>query len=84
MTSGLVYPDDCTEPGKAVDKVFAEACDRLDTERPMTTRELADRLARCPLAFEPGTRMEIWNLRRCSGGCDRSDLREKTVGIYAG
>ena len=55
MTSGLVYPDDCTEPGKAVDKVFAEACDRLDTERPMTTRELADRLARCPLAFEPGT-----------------------------
>ena len=55
MTSGLVYPDDCTDPGKAVDKVFAEACDRLDTERPMTTRELADRLARCPLAFEPGT-----------------------------
>ena len=54
MTSGMVYPDDCTEPGKAVDKVFAEACDRLDTERPMTTRELADRLARCPLAFEPG------------------------------
>ena len=55
MTSGLVYPDDCTEPGKAADKVFAEACDRLDTDRPMTTRELADRLARCPLAFEPGT-----------------------------
>ena len=55
MTSGLVYPDDCTEPGKAVDKVFTEACDRLDTDRPMTTRELADSLARCPLAFEPGT-----------------------------
>lgn len=55
MTSGLVYPDDCTESGKATDAVYQEACSRLHTDNPMTTRELADRLAECPLAFEPGT-----------------------------
>ena len=55
MTSGLVYPDECTEPGKATDKVYKEACDRLHTDHPMTTRELADRLAKCPLAFRPGS-----------------------------
>lgn len=54
MTSGLVYPDDCTESGRAVDRLYQEACDRLHTDNPVTTRELADRLAGCPLAFEPG------------------------------
>ena len=54
MTSGLVYPDECSESGKAADKVYREACSRLHTDHPMTTRELADHLAKCPLAFEPG------------------------------
>lgn len=54
MTSGLVYADECTEPGKATSRVYQEACDRLHTDHPMTTRELANRLAKCPLAFEPG------------------------------
>ena len=55
MTSGLVYPDEGTEAGRAADKVFQEACSRLHSENPMTTRELADRLATRPLAFEPGS-----------------------------
>mgnify|MGYP004537066335 CR=1 FL=1 len=55
MTSGLVYPDIHTESEKAVDRVYKEACSRLHTEDALTTRELADRLAQCPLAFEPGT-----------------------------
>ena len=55
MTSGLVYPDEGTEAGRAADKVFGEACSRLHGESPMTTRELADKLAACPLDFEPGS-----------------------------
>lgn len=55
MTSGLVYPDEETEAGRETGRVFEEACRRLHGERPMTTRELADRLATCPLAFTPGS-----------------------------
>lgn len=55
MTSGLVYPDPDTEAGKAAGGVFQEAVDRLHTNHPMDTRELSEKLAKCPLAFEPGT-----------------------------
>lgn len=55
MTSGLVYPDPETEPGKASGLVFQEAVDRLYTNRPMSTRELSEKLAAGPLAFEPGS-----------------------------
>lgn len=55
MTSGLVYPDEITQAGKAAGEVFKDAVSRLHTERAMTTGELADRLAGCPLAFEPGS-----------------------------
>lgn len=54
MTSGLVYPDESIPSGRAAGAVFEEACERLYTDNPMTTRELADRLGECPLAFEPG------------------------------
>lgn len=55
MTSGLVYPDDVTEPGRQASAVFEELDRRLYTENAMTTREAADALGRCALAFEPGT-----------------------------
>lgn len=55
MTSGLSYPDDNTASGRASAVLFEEACARLHTDREMTTRELADRLAEGPLAYEPGT-----------------------------
>lgn len=51
MTSGLSYPDENTASGA----LFEEACARLRTDHEMTTRELADRLAEGPLAYEPGT-----------------------------
>lgn len=54
MTSGLVYPDPETEAGKAAGLVFQEAMDRLYTNQPMCTRELCEKLAEGPLAFEPG------------------------------
>lgn len=55
MTSGLVYPDPETEPGKASGLVFQEALDRIYTNHPMSTKELSEKLAVGPLAFEPGT-----------------------------
>lgn len=55
MTSGLVYPDDVTESGRQAAKVFEEMEQRLFTENAMTTREAADALAGCVLAFEPGS-----------------------------
>lgn len=54
MTSGLAYPDETTEAGRASAVVFDEACARLDSENPMGTQELADRLAEGPLLDEPG------------------------------
>lgn len=55
MTLGLVYPDQVTPAGIATEKVYAEAVDRLFSDRAMTTREFAARLAECPLAFSPGS-----------------------------
>ena len=55
MTSGLVYPDEGNEAEKATKKLYEELDRRLHTENPMTTREFADRLAECPLAYEPGS-----------------------------
>ncbi len=55
MTSGLVYPDDVTESGRQTAAVFEEMDRRLYTEQAMTTREVADALAGCTLAFEPGS-----------------------------
>lgn len=55
MTSGLVYPDDVTESGRQTAAVFEEMDRRLYTEQAMTTREVADALAGCILAFEPGS-----------------------------
>ncbi len=52
MTSGLSYP--CETPsGLATGRLFDEAYERLHTDNEMSTRELADRLANCPLAFSP-------------------------------
>lgn len=55
MTSGLVYPDDTTEPGRQTAAVFEEMDRRLHTAQAMTTREVADALAGCVLAYEPGS-----------------------------
>lgn len=55
MTSGLSYPDESTEAGRAAGRVFDQACQYLGTSRAMTTRELADGLGSCPLLFEPGS-----------------------------
>lgn len=55
MTSGLVYPDNTTMAGIQTDAVFQELDRRLLTDRAMTTREVADALAGCALAYDPGS-----------------------------
>lgn len=55
MTSGLVYPSEESEACRYAGTVFDEAGQRLHTDNPMTTRELADKLAKGPLAFEPAS-----------------------------
>lgn len=55
MTSGLVYPGESGLPWVETGKVFDEAISRLGSGKEMTTRELADALADCPLAFSPGS-----------------------------
>ncbi|MCM1102647.1 MAG: beta-lactamase family protein [Clostridium sp.] len=54
MTSGLSYPDDCTPAGKAVAALFDEMMTAQDNGIPFTTMQLANRLGRIPLAFQPG------------------------------
>lgn len=54
MTSGLVYGGE-DPAGKATEALFEEVDKRLLGEDPMGTVELANRLGKCPLAFQPGT-----------------------------
>ena len=54
MTSGLVYPEEQTMGGRTVTKVFEEACARLESGHPVSTQEMAEKIAACPLVFAPG------------------------------
>lgn len=58
MTSGLFYPDENSVCGRETEKIFDELEQRLYSDQPMTTVELANRLGQCTLEFEPGSK---WN-----------------------
>ncbi len=55
MTSGLVYPDDSTRPGRETGAIYQDAIDRLGTDHGMSTAEFAERIGECTLLFQPGT-----------------------------
>lgn len=55
MSSGLSYPDDATEAGRAVGKIYEEMCQNLEQPNAITTIEFANRLAESPLLFTPGS-----------------------------
>lgn len=55
MTSGLVYADELTVAGKQTGEVFDKIDRQLYTKDAMTTREIADALGGCVLAYEPGS-----------------------------
>ena len=54
MMSGLIYGDTTTEPGRMYEHVFEEGKERMHTPEAMTTRNVADALAKCPLLYAPG------------------------------
>ncbi len=54
MTSGLPYGCDADPSSRDVGKVFDELDQRLYSQNPMTTVELARRLGGCRLDFQPG------------------------------
>ena len=56
MTSGLPYEREEFEAGRQVGRVFAELDSRLESDDPMSTVELANRLGQCALMFHPGER----------------------------
>lgn len=55
MTSGLAYPG-TDEAGQESARVFEEVCDRLYGDEPLTTQQIAQKLAACALTFQPGER----------------------------
>lgn len=55
MTSGLVYDGEPGLAGRHVDAVLQEHAERLYTDHPMTTGELASLLGEGPLVFQPGS-----------------------------
>lgn len=56
MTSGLVYPGVNGNVEKLVAELYGEQDRRTAAGNQFSTREMADRLAALPLAFQPGTR----------------------------
>ena len=55
MTSGLVYPGMNTEAERCTTALFTEAIRRLNTQKPMSTLEFAERIGEFPLQFVPGS-----------------------------
>lgn len=55
MTSGLSYPNETDYSGLSAATVFSGLCDKIDKDKAMTTRQVADALAETVLAFEPGS-----------------------------
>ncbi len=54
-------------------KVFEEACARLESDHPVSTQEMAEKIAACPLVFAPGTSWQYvgkTSSRQCSSGSD--------------
>ena len=55
-TMAIGLADGLRKTGKnAVTKVFEEACARLESDHPVSTQEMAEKIAACPLVFAPGT-----------------------------
>ena len=54
MTSGLPYGRQDCEAGRQAQKVFDELDSRLESDNPMPTADLANRLGQCALMFHPG------------------------------
>lgn len=54
MTSGMPYGHNESQAGRETQQVFDEIDQRLRSDNPLTTVEIADRLGQCCLEFHPG------------------------------
>ena len=54
MTSGIVYPDENTEPGRRMKAVVDDFVERRKQGEWIDTRAYADAIAKVPLMFQPG------------------------------
>ena len=64
MTAGLVYLGDETAAERETTKVYEDIAANMYGDHPVTTMEMANRIGRCPLRYQPG---DIWQY---SSGAD--------------
>jgi len=58
MTSGILYGNDINHTGIKTEALFEEIRTKLLSDEPITTKEFAKRIAKIPLAFQPGSKWE--------------------------
>ncbi len=68
MTSGLAYPNCCSQTQKDTASLFGEMEARRDGSNPVDTMEFCRRMAKIPLAFVPGTHWEYGTSADILGG----------------
>lgn len=54
MTSGLPYPDDSYPAGREADQIFKQIDNKLYSDEPLKTVDIANSLGECGLSFNPG------------------------------
>lgn len=68
MTSGLSYPDDCTESGRLMNDLFEEVKKKLENGKPTNTLDFCNAIGRVPLAFQPGSQWQYGSSADILGG----------------
>lgn len=66
MTSGLIYGDTTTEPGRMYEHVFEEGKERMHTPEAMTTRNVAMHWQSARCFMRPGRAGSTVPLQMCS------------------
>ena len=56
MTAGFTYEDETIEAGRNTGKVFKEIIDKLGTSEEIETVEMANKLAKAGLCYDPGSK----------------------------
>lgn len=86
MTSGLPYGDTGTPASDQVKPLFDEIDSRLYGNSPLGLNEIANRLGKCPLEFEPGERWMYGTsadvlraIVEVVAGCSFADFLEKEL-----
>lgn len=68
MTSGVSYPDDCTECGILMNDLFEDVKKKLENGKPTNTLDFCNAIGRVPLAFQPGSQWRYGSSADILGG----------------